>query len=437
EADLMRELAMLDSDDEDDFDQISLQDADEETVSEDVAETAAAEDMVIADENDEDALVAEIAEPETVFEDDDAALEAALSAIQEAPEAAVEAPPEMADVEADDIEATIQAVEVETVGVDSDEAETDDLETVDQDTEETDIAEEDTPMEVADEAKSADSDATEVETAEAEQTEAEDAEAIEETPVAAFDSREDETARLMQEADKQSKVVETRRRFSAIAHLKAAVAATVADRITKGQDTAQGSLEDTHAAQPYREDLTQAVRPRRPVGGSNERTMRRPDALRPAPLVLVSEQRIDTLEDEAQENAAAARTPTTHVIRPRRISSAQLAEAFDDEAEAMAPNQATSFAEFAETLGTQGLSDLLEAAAAYTSAVEGRPHFSPPQIMRKLTAMSETAEVPREERMRVFGRLLRQGKIAKVKRGQYAITTASRYYDEAKMASGQ
>jgi aryl-alcohol dehydrogenase-like predicted oxidoreductase len=103
----------------------------------------------------------------------------------------------------------------------------------------------------------------------------------------------------------------------------------------------------------------------------------------------------------------------------------------------MAPSQATSFAEFAETLGTQGLSDLLEAAAAYTSAVEGRPHFSPPQIMRKLTAMSETAEVPREERMRVFGRLLRQGKIAKVKRGQYAITQASRYYDESKVASGQ
>mgnify|MGYP002880245426 CR=1 FL=1 len=81
--------------------------------------------------------------------------------------------------------------------------------------------------------------------------------------------------------------------------------------------------------------------------------------------------------------------------------------------------------------------DLLEAAAAYTSAVEGRPHFSPPQIMRKLSVMDDAADVPREERMRVFGRLLRQGKITKVKRGQYAITEASRYWDEAKMASGQ
>lgn len=57
--------------------------------------------------------------------------------------------------------------------------------------------------------------------------------------------------------------------------------------------------------------------------------------------------------------------------------------------------------------------------------------------MRKLAAMDETADVPREERMRVFGRLLRQGKITKVKRGQYAITEASRYWDEAKIASGQ
>ena len=450
EADLMRELAMLSGDDEGDAEQIAQQDIAEEDAAEDivqedapevhVSEDAVAEDAEIVAERDEDAPVAELAEPETVAEDDDAAFEAALSALYEAPEAEAEAEPEMAEVEALEIEAD----DVETVDVEADAAEIDDVETVEQDAEQAEIAEDDAQIEDAagsDEQDAAEAEADDAELAEADDAEADDAEAVApaEPPVAAaaFDSREEEMARLMQEADKQSEVVETRRRFSAIAHLKAAVAATVADRITKGQDTARGSIEDPQAAEAYREDLTQAVRPRRPVGGGNERAMRRPETLRPAPLMLVSEQRIDTLDPATQDPAAAARTPTTHVIRPRRISSAQLAEAFDDEAEAMAPNQATSFAEFAETLGTQGLSDLLEAAAAYTSAVEGRPHFSPPQIMRKLTAMSETAEVPREERMRVFGRLLRQGKIAKVKRGQYAITTASRYYDEAKVASGQ
>lgn len=152
---------------------------------------------------------------------------------------------------------------------------------------------------------------------------------------------------------------------------------------------------------------------------------------RPAPLVLVSEQRVDRSPAEAQAEAAA--------IRPRRISSATLHarveieeiedEAIEDEAP-LSANEATSFAEFAESLGSQGLSDLLEAAAAYTAQVEGRPHFSPPQIMRKISAMGSEGEFSREDRLRVFGRLLRQGKIAKVKRGQYAITEASRYYDK-------
>ena len=244
--------------------------------------------------------------------------------------------------------------------------------------------------------------------------------------------------RLLAEADKQAEVVETRRRFSAIAHLKAAVAATVADRLAKGQDTAKGGVEDEDGSEPYRADLTQAVRPRRPVS-SGETASRRPDPLRPAPLVLVSEQRVDAEEASDVEEVEQPAAQPAAAIRPRRVSAGQFAAAQGDESEAtpMNPEQATSFAEFAESLGTQGLSDLLEAAAAYTSAVEGRPHFSPPQIMRKLSVMDDAADVPREERMRVFGRLLRQGKITKVKRGQYAITDASRYWDEAKMAAGQ
>ncbi|TNF16901.1 MAG: hypothetical protein EP320_00280, partial [Rhodobacteraceae bacterium] len=244
-------------------------------------------------------------------------------------------------------------------------------------------------------------------------------------PPVSEDDREAEMSRLLAEADKQAKGVETRRRFSAIAHLKAAVAATVADRLAKGQDTASGGAPESDASEPYRADLTQAVRPRRPVN-SGETHSRRPEPMRPAPLVLVSEQRIDSEPVSETPNEEEAPVGKTHVIRPRRISAAQIAAAEEAEVAPMDPQQATSFTEFAESLGTQGLSDLLEAAAAYTAAVEGRPHFSPPQIMRKLASFEETAEVPREERMRVFGRLLRQGKITKVKRGQYAITAASR-----------
>ena len=252
-------------------------------------------------------------------------------------------------------------------------------------------------------------------------------EAAEETEEVSAAEREAEVSRLMREADTRVSAPETRRRVSAIAHLKAAVAATVADRLARGQDTAKGAGDEDNT-QVYREDLSEAVRPRRPVAGAG-RAAARPEAApaaRPAPLVLVSEQRVDV-----QGDAPVA------PIHPRRVSAAPImTEEAEDEVETAPLNadEATSFAEFAESLGTEGLSDLLEAAAAYTAQVEGRPHFSPPQIMRKLQSVEEGADFTREDRLRVFGKLLRQGKITKVKRGQYAIAEASRFYDQAKSA---
>ena len=248
-------------------------------------------------------------------------------------------------------------------------------------------------------------------------------------PASAEADREQELARLMREADTRGATPENRRRMSAIAHLKAAVAATVADRRSRGEDTAKGA-EPRDESGPYRADLDQAVRPRRPVSAGPHTARPAVAAPRPAPLVLVSEQRID--KPEPASLAAAA-------IRPRRISTAEIleVEALEENDEPTPPldaAEAASFAEFAENLGTQGLADLLEAAAAYTARVEGRPHFSPPQIMRKLSGLDDGADFSREDRLRVFGTLLRQGKIAKVKRGQYAITEASRFYAEARRA---
>ncbi|PYF10654.1 hypothetical protein C8J30_104133 [Rhodobacter viridis] len=234
---------------------------------------------------------------------------------------------------------------------------------------------------------------------------------------------EGDLPRLLEKADAQMAGNENRRRISAIAHLKAAVAATVAERRVAGD----GVEKDETA--PYRQDLTQAVRPRRPVlpsvGESHHQTAARPE-VRPAPLVLVSEQRVDRAPAEAVAKAQA--------VRPRRISAASLAQdtasdsLTEDEVEVpLSPEEASSFAEFAQSRSPQGLAELLEAAAAYTAQVEGRPHFSPPQIMSKVSAIGD-GSFSREDRLRMFGTLLRQGKIAKVKRGQYAITEASRFF---------
>lgn len=164
--------------------------------------------------------------------------------------------------------------------------------------------------------------------------------------------------------------------------------------------------------------IVEAIRPSRPVRPSQpaERS-----GQRVTPLILVSDQRVD-----AQPHSAAA-------VRPRRISSGMLHEAiFGDAENVAAPDlsaaDARDFEDFAQRLGTQGLADLLEAAAAYMAQVAGQPHFNPVEIMSRVAAVDKDGTASDEDRLRVFGALLRQGKITKISRGQYTITEASRYY---------
>lgn len=238
--------------------------------------------------------------------------------------------------------------------------------------------------------------------------------------------------RLMEEAKSKLEGDESRRRFSAISHLKAAVVATVADRKLKLRDApVSGEAEAGEEIERYRDDLSKAVRPRRPTAESAPTTRRPTIETRQAPLVLVSEQRID---------APAGPRSDAAVVRPRRISAGNLV--LDDDIEqdgetegALSPEEAKSFAEFADRLGAVNLSDMLEAAAAYTATVEGLPHFSRPQILRKVANVAEDEEYSREDGLRSFGMLLRQGKIQKISRGQFTITEASRFMSEARRAA--
>jgi hypothetical protein len=240
--------------------------------------------------------------------------------------------------------------------------------------------------------------------------------------------------RLMEEANTKLDGPESRRRLSAIAHLKAAVAATVADRKLKRTDPvtelrpADEDMEDR-----FRDDLSKAVRPRRPAAEGATATRRPQIESRPAPLVLVSELRVDRPMSETIRDAA--------VVRPRRISAGNLAlsEADDDldtEVEApLSPDEAKNFAEFAERVGAASLPDLLEAAAVYTATVEGIPHFSRPHVLRKVASAQDEGGFNREDGLRSFGLLLRQGKIQKVRRGQFSVTESSRFMSEARSAT--
>jgi hypothetical protein len=250
------------------------------------------------------------------------------------------------------------------------------------------------------------------------------------TREAAPQPADSDLTRLLSETNTQLEGPENRRRFSAIAHLKAAVAATVADRkLRAGDERSAASIEEERDMELYRSDLTRAVRPRRPAPAGDTPTLR-PNVpeQRPAPLVLVSEQRIDR-----PKNPVANDTP---VIRPRRITvgrgaAAAVLEEEEIDETPLSADEAKNFAEFAERLGAVELSELLEAAAAYTASVEGQPYFSRPQIIKKVAALTEDSGYDREAGLRSFGMLLRQGKIAKVKRGQFAITESSRFFGSA------
>ena len=208
-----------------------------------------------------------------------------------------------------------------------------------------------------------------------------------------------------------------------------------ADR--KAGGSANGESDDSRIT-PYRGDLERVVRPCRPAPATGGSTKPAEAPARPAPLMLLSEYRVD--RPKTAEPAAPSGPVTP--VRPRRIATSNLALSDEDEDEDDLEDDGNNifagskgFAEFAEKLGASALPDLLEAAAVYAAHVEGRPHLSRPQMLRQVQGMLAQDETSREDQLRAFGTLLRQGRIEKVKRGQFAVKSTSRYLAEAqKMA---
>lgn len=214
---------------------------------------------------------------------------------------------------------------------------------------------------------------------------------------------ENDLDRLMAEADNQMDEPEGSDRRATFSQLRAAVAATNAD---DDIEEVQGLSDDA----AYRHDLEQAVKPRRPVARA-ART-ERPD-LRPAPLQLVAEQRIDV-----NDRAAGP-------VKPRRV----VPDA------APAADQASDFEDYAAERGATELPALLEAAASYLSFVEGMPQFSRPQLMSKVRQVKKE-EFNREHGLRSFGQLLRIGKIEKIKGGRFTVSDDIGYRPEDQRAVG-
>ena len=212
--------------------------------------------------------------------------------------------------------------------------------------------------------------------------------------------------RLLQETDEQFNDGDGIRRRRVISQMRAAVAATKADRILSR--IIPRDEQDAEQQDAYRQDLSRAMT-RRP---SFSEVARAEEAVRPAPLVLVSSQRVDQMKTPEPIETAPDVTP----------------------APADAVAEASNFQEFAINMGATELPDLLEAAAAYTAFVKGQPHFSRPEIMKRVARVDPALEVSREAGLRSFGQLLRQGKIHKLQRGQFTVPETTRFNPAQRIA---
>ncbi|WP_341640228.1 chemotaxis protein CheA [Phycobacter sp. K97] len=270
--------------------------------------------------------------------------------------------------------------------------------------------------------------AVEAELLAASEDDAQDEKADEDVPAAAQDQEsepkastrqapnvaESDVSRLMEAADAKLGAPETTSSRETYNHLRAAVAAAKADPVSGGT----AGTADSEGA--YREDLANVVKPRRLAAGGVQPLRKSRPGPRPAPLKLVAEQRIDP----DQEPSA---TTEKQAIRPRRIS------VLDDGGDAKS-NAEGGFAAYAQDCGAVDLPDLLEAAAAYMSFVEGRDHFSRPQLLNAVR-QSGTADFKREDGLRSFGQLLREGKIERSENGRF-VATEDIGFQPAKRAAG-
>ena len=238
--------------------------------------------------------------------------------------------------------------------------------------------------------------------------------------------------RLISQADSALSGAESQRRQSTLSHLKAAVVAT---RAEEESGTPRNSADEERAEiARYRADLERSVgrggeevaesdQPRRPTRPQAQRT-ERPRNVQP-PLVLVSEQRIDKPKE-------------TELIRPRRINTGALAmeELYDEDASAPPAPRGKAFADFVGPMHLTTLAELTEAAAAYVTHVEGLEEFTRPQVMRHVVSTGQPMTRSRENLLRTFGMLMRQGTMQRSRRGQFELAEGSEFAEQARRFAG-
>ena len=188
-----------------------------------------------------------------------------------------------------------------------------------------------------------------------------------------------ELPRLLRKADEQMSEPENSRRRNALAHLRAAVMSTLADKAA-GLNTGKHGNDSV----AYKNDLVQAF------SNNASATGELSDAPKAPPLQLVAEQRVD-------------------LDMPLKSFTTAPTEIFE------------SFSDYAEAVGAHSLEQKLEAAASFPQNVKGMEKFSRPQLMGTVR-QENPDEFSRERGLQTYGQLLRSGKIVRVEEGYFEMS---------------
>lgn len=258
--------------------------------------------------------------------------------------------------------------------------------------------------------------------------------------------------RLLETTNSKLETTAHSRKSNALERLKAAVAATEAERRLRAapagtpatrterpkvQDLKVDAGEFKSRMSKVRREHEESVQMTRPVAKSN--TPRARSSI--ATLILGKDQRIaptdaaeaaDSVKKPeadgpslADASQSGAQRPELKIVRP----------ALKPEAELPAETPLNGgFETFARKIGANTLHELLEASAAYLSIVENEPRFSQERIIETIGDYMAENNISEDAANRSLNRLMRDGRILRVKQDSYTISKSARHGFQDRMA---
>lgn len=260
-----------------------------------------------------------------------------------------------------------------------------------------------------------------------------------ETPKDNIQAEEEALERLLETTNSKLDNPAHARKSNALERLKAAVAATEAERRLRADPakTKRPTVQDLSGdpvefksrmgeVRKKHEDVVNLSRPKAKKTGDRARGSF-------ATLILGNDQRVN-----AAEAAASAKKPEADgQPKAEETSQRPKPDLKIVQPEQRAPRATTSpaqgFAQFAQDTGAASLRDLLEASAAYLTIVDNEPRFGKDRILSNLDTLPDPDFTP-EAANRMLQNLMREGRILRVKKDSYTISKATKLGFQSRLA---